>query len=263
MPDKKFEEAMTKRFDDLEKLINSNHKEMLNRIKTVEKKANEALSLAKNNEVVIADIVSEMTELKSRVQELETKEEKSKEVESRLKEQLSNQENYHKTELEKQERVIDDVQNRSMRDVLVIQGLKQVHGRNENNWNNCCKTLTEFLSEKLSLDSNYVDRQISRAHRGGQETEGKIRPMFVKFICWRFADFVRTQLIGLHKNKKSTVTVQQKYTKQLTTRRNKALEHRKKALGESPDQIIHLEYPAKLFYKHKNTEEPYRLLREF
>ena len=114
------------------------------------------------------------------------------------------------------------------------------------------------------MDYYQLDLQISRAHRTTKnESESVCRSIFAQFVNWRYADDVRRRLIKLHAAKQSNITVTQMFTKQLTTRGNKALKRRKDLLEEDPTLQIYLEYPAKLMGKKRNTKEKYRVIEIF
>jgi len=255
----------TNDFKNIEKKLNKNHDELMGRIESVEKKAEETSKTANSNLEVISSILEEITTIK--------------EDSSKRNDEINNL----TEQIQKMDIQNDDLRNRSMRNNLIFRNIKE---HKENRWEDTVITLIDFISSTLNIPWDDVDYHISRAHRmnirfvGEDDTievennnnnnhsntnnnTNKPRPIVANFINWRFAEKIKSELIRSHKLKKSFVTVHQQYSRSLSERQNKALERRKVLLTEKKDVLIYLAYPATLMVKNKNSKEKYKTLETF
>ena len=80
---------------------------------------------------------------------------------------------------EEAELTLDDHENRSKRNNLVIHNLDPVV-ENES-WGDCQKAVQTLIAEKLDIKEPI---EIERVHRTGMLRPGKTRPVVVKFLKW-------------------------------------------------------------------------------
>ena len=98
------------------------------------------------------------------------------------------------------------------------------------------------------VDSNEEEPNQEQHH---QKKQGP-KPIYAQFVNWRVAEEIRNKIIDLLNSKKQTkVICNQMFSKELTIRRNRALQYRQDALNTSPDAQIRLEYPAILKSRKK------------
>ena len=133
-----------------------------------------ALELAKNNEIEINNISKDYNELKKECnpKHLNNLTKRIKKLETQLQDQNKNDEvdqiNKLATQLQDRNDEIEDLRNRSLRNTLIFKNLPEE--KNET-WEDTCRVLTKFIHSKLDLpyDKEFIDGQISRAHRGGTD----------------------------------------------------------------------------------------------
>ena len=98
--------------------------------------------------------------------------ERIKKLETQLQDQNKNDEvdriNKLETQLQDKNDEIEDLRNRSLRNTLIFKNLPE---ENNETWEDTCRVLTKFIHSKLDLpyDKEFIDGQISRAHRGGAD----------------------------------------------------------------------------------------------
>ena len=108
---------------------------------------------------------------------------------------------------------------------------KNIHEENELTWEDTARVLNQFISEELNMNYTHEERDmfISRAHRGSQDSAESHhkgpRTVFAQFTNWRFAEEVRTRIVNLTSKRSLSVYVTQMYSKELTERRNEALDN--------------------------------------
>ena len=81
-----------------------------------------------------------------------------------------------------------------------------------------------------------------------EQTERKteIALKLAKIVNWRLAKEIKTEIIKLHAQKRTKVTVNQMYSKQLTARRNDALKRRYEMMKNDKTIQVKLDFPAVL-----------------
>ena len=119
------------------------------------------------------------------------------------------------------------------------------------------------LKIRLPYDKEFIDGQISRAHQGGaesfrnkEESENQWKgpkPIFAQIIYWWLAEEIKTEIIKLHAQKRTKVTVNQMYSKQLTAHRNDALKRRYEMMENDQTIQVKLDFPAVLKSKKRGT----------
>ena len=136
------------------------HDDVMARIANVEIRSNDTLNIAKNNEIIINDILKKKESLKK---ELNTK---IREITQKVKKDLQIP-NFGKIEAQMKGILIEmeDLRNRSMQSNLIIKGIQE--SPNEK-WEDTSEILGEFIRNNLNLPypREITDMQISRAHPG-------------------------------------------------------------------------------------------------
>ena len=135
-------------------------------------------------------------------------------------------------------------------------------------WEDTCRVLTKFIHSKLDLPygKEFIDGQISRAHRGGtdnfrneEESENQWKgpkPISAQIVNWRLAEEVKTEIIKLHAQRQTKVTVNQMYSKQITSLRNDALKRRYEMMKNDKTIQLKLDFPAVLKRVRKEGPGP-------
>ena len=172
----------------------------MTKIEQVERKTEIALKLAKKNEIQINNISKDCNEFKKECNpnHLNNPTERIKKLETQLQDQNKNDEvdqiNKLETQLQDKNDEIEDLRNRSMRSTLIFKNLLK---ENNDTWEDTCTVLTKFIHSKLDLpyDKEFIDGQISRAHRGGaenfrnaEESENQRKgpkPIFAQIVNWQ------------------------------------------------------------------------------
>ena len=192
--------------------IKQNHQEVIFKIENVEKKTEEALILAKQNKTEINNINKDYNEFKKHCNP-----------------DLINNLTDHINKLEAQVRgtimEIEDLRNRSMRNTLIFRNLPE---ENNETWEDTCGLLGSYIYSKLNLpyDQDTIDSQISRAHQGSEEKSRNVvessnprqgpKPVFAQFVNWCFTEEVKAGIIKVNTQKRTNVTVNNMYSKELT-----------------------------------------------
>ena len=192
--------------------------------------------------------------------------ERIKKLETQLQDQNKNDEldriNKLETQLQDKKDEIGDLRNRSMRNTLIFKNLLE---DNNKTWEDTSRVLTKSIHSKLDLayDKEFIDRQISRAHRGGaehfrneEENENQWKgpkPIFAQIVNWQLAEEIKTEIIKLHAQKRKKVTVSQMHSKQLAARRNDALKRRHEMMKNDKTIQVKLDFPAVLKSKKRGT----------
>ena len=101
-------------------------------------------------------------------------------------------------------------------------------------WEYTCHILSNFTTAKLDLSytKEFIDSIISRAHNGVEKEEQNNdhqqqrgnKPIFVQFVNWHIAEEIKSKVIQLNAQKRKKVVVNRMYLKELTIRRNNALQ---------------------------------------
>ena len=266
-------ELINENITQMRKTIKENHQEVMTKIEQVEKKTTEiALELAKNNEIEINDISKDYNEFKKECnpKHLNNLTERIKKLETQLQDQNKNDEvdriNKLETQLQDKNDEIENLKNRSLRNTLIFKNLPE---ENNETWEDTCTVLTKFIHSKLDLpyDKEFIDGQISRAHRGGADNfrnEGESenqwkgpKPIFAQIGNWRLAEEIKTEIIKLHAQKRTKVTVNQMYSKQLTLKRRYEMMKNDKTIQ------VKLDFPAVLKSKKRGTRGNWRTVERF
>ena len=235
---KKTMDKVTENISALEIKMMNNHKELMNKIETVEKKTDKALQLAKKNEAEINEISNHQVQIKNEL---------ASELNLTLKNEIDKL-NIKKLEAHVRGTLIEleDLRNQSIRSTLVFKNIREEHYET---WEDTCKTLSHFIISELNMPYSYddIDFLISQAHRGAENQkdleEHQIknhkgpRPIFVQFTNWRVAEEIRNKIVMLNAKKQTKVVVNQMFPKDLTIRRNNALKRRRQLLN-NPDNNL-------------------------
>ena len=157
---------------------------------------------------------------------------------------------------------LEDQTNRSLRNTLIIRGLKE--HEIENNCSQTSRKVNEVLSRVLDMPPQHISHMIKRCHRG-QKKDDKVRPIFIKFQSWKDAQFVLTSITRIRtKNRHFEFKIDQMYTEDVTDRRNEAMIERRKLLNDNSNAIVkaYVASTAKLMVKEKNSQK-YEVYKTF
>ena len=164
----------------------------------------------------------------------------------------------------------EGLRNRSMRSKLVF---KNISEEQNETWEDTCHILSNFTTAKLDLSytKEFIDSIISRAHHRVQKEERNNdhqqqkgnKPIFVQFVNWHIAEEIKSEVIQLNAQKWKKVVVNQMYLKELTIRRNNALQRWHKIFEENGSIQIKLVYPAILKFKNKGPKNKWETLDVF
>ena len=157
--------------------------ELSTRIEIIDRKAEAAESLAKQNQNSISNLTSESTALQEKIAEQAKK--------------------IHELEVN-----IEDQINRNFRDTLVIRGIKKEN--QEKTWNNTSHVLFSSLCGLFGWNVNQFLSDIERAHRG--DYKNPISPIYVKFISWKFSQAVLDSIIQANRSRQNNISASQKYS---------------------------------------------------
>ena len=164
---------------------------------------------------------------------------------------------------------------RDMRETLIIKHIPQ--SNSEKTWKMTEEVLVESIVKHCPvLKKNEVRDTIDRCHRDsydnrlinadGEETRND-RPIFVKFKTWTEAEKVKNCVIAENKRRRKTgkkpLHISEMFSKQTTMNRNEALKARKELMLENDNMVYRVIYPAKLMGKEKNSDDKFRLIKEF
>jgi hypothetical protein len=172
-----------------------------------------------NNKTKITYIEKDIIELKN---SLNFQEEKSLEKISLLKKHYDNEINllYNKS---------IDLENRSRRNNLRIDGLKESPGES---WDDCEKAVKEVFNQQLKIPNEVV---IERAHRIGQQKENKPRTIVLKLLS--FHD--KNRILNSTKHLKGTgIYINEDFAQATIEHRRKLWEEVKKLRSEGKYAIL-------------------------
>ena len=236
------------------------------KITDAETKTNEALTIAKRNEAIVTDLLKLEENLPHKINEqLDIKI-------PEIKESVKNDININRIETQMNAILIelDDIRNRSMRSNLIIRGIPEQHNEK---WEETSQVLANFISDNLNLSftptHSDIDMQISRAHRSNDKNDSRYdrkdqpRPIIAQFVNWRVAEEIRNCIIHLNATKKSKVTANQMFSKDLTARRDRALMKRREHVNNNKNHQVKLEFPATLKYRIKGSNAKWSILETF
>ena len=80
---------------------------------------------------------------------------------------------------------------------------------------NCLELIDEFCYNELGIDDSIIPN-IDRAHRVGKYTQGKIRPIVVKFNDFKVREMIRT---SSHHLRNTRYGIQEQFPKDISDRR--------------------------------------------
>ena len=196
--------------------------ELSTRIEIIDKKAEVAESLAKQNQNSISNLTSESTALQEKIAEQAKK--------------------IHELEVN-----IEDQINRNSRDTLVIRGIKKEN--QEKTWNNTSHVLSSFLCGLFGWNPNQFLSDIERAHRGDYKNPNS--PIYVKFISWKVSQAVLDSIIRANRSRQTNISASQKYSDKVQKRMNRLLITRQefKSDEEKSSWKSYVKYPGVLMVK--------------
>lgn len=160
---------------DIERLKPFILKEVKAEIKSARDEANEAMKLASANDIAIKSLKDDMLQMQITCAHLV-------EENTQLRKQCEHSDNY------------------SRKDNLIIRGIKETEGENEDS----CVVVRKFFIEQLSLQKDVVDSMMFvRVHRLGQKSDKQIRPIIVRFEHYKDRTLVFEKRFSLKNSKYS------------------------------------------------------------
>ena len=168
--------------------------ELSTRIEIIDRKAEAAESLAKQNQNSISNLTSGSTALQEKIAEQAKK-------------------------IHELEENIEDQVNRNSRDTLVTRGIKKEN--QDKTWNNISHVLSSSLCGLFGWNPNQFLSNIERAHRGDYKNPNS--PIYVKFISWKVSQAVLDSIIRANRSRQTNISVRQKYSDKVQKRMNRLL----------------------------------------
>ena len=110
------------------------------------------------------------------------------------------------------------------------------------------KDAIELINENITEMRKIIKDNQKEVMTKIEQTERKteIALKLAKIVNWRLAKEIKTEIIKLHAQKRTKVTVNQIYSKQLTARRNDALKRRYEMMKNDKTIQVKLDFPAVL-----------------
>ncbi|XP_065639545.1 uncharacterized protein LOC136072299 [Hydra vulgaris] len=206
-------------------IMSANLKIITDRLDTIEKDNN-------NNKSKIKNIEKDLNEIKD---SLSFQENKTLENISHLKKYYDNQINtlYKKS---------IDLENRSRRNNLRIDGLKESPGES---WDDCEKEVKKFFNNQLKISKEVV---IERAHRIGKKKDNKPRTIVLKLLNFHDKNKILNSLTHL---KGTGIYINEDFAQETIEHRRKLWEEVKKLRSEGKYAI--LKYDKIFSRDFKNT----------
>ena len=204
------------------KKMDTKFDELSTRIEIIDRKAEAAESLAKQNQNSISNLTSESTALQEKITEQAKK--------------------IHELEVN-----IEDQINRNSRDTLVIRGIKKEN--QEKTWNNTSHVLSSSLCGLFGWNANQFLSDIERAHRGDYKNPNS--PIYVKFISWKVSQAVLDSIIRANRSRQTNISASQKYSDKVQKRMNRLLITRQEFKNdeEKSSWKSYVKYPGVLMVK--------------
>ena len=225
------------------------------KVDDIKKTADDAMTLATQNQESIAKIDAEVKSLTTEYNNLKTEH-------VNLKESSAAQE----LTIKSLESKLEDSVNRHMRKTLVVKGVKELDNES---WKMTESVLAKTISQATNgdVDEKEAAGMIERAHRSkpNRQKKGR-RDIFVKFYSWKDSEYVKEQFARKNiKDRQFKTYCEQKYGPLTTARRNEALKARKELKSNGEIARGYVAFPAKLMVKLPNDsrEAKYRLHKDY
>ena len=174
--------------------MNTKFEKLSTRIETIDRKAEAAETLAKQNQNNISNLNSESTALQEKLAEQTKK-------------------------IHELEENIENKVNRNSTDTLVIRGIKR--DTQEKIWNNTSDVLSSSLCGLFGWNTNLFLSDTERAHRGDYKNPNS--PIHVKFTLWKVSQTVLDRIIRANRSRQTNISVGQKYSDKVQKRMNRLL----------------------------------------
>ena len=129
-----------------------------------------------------------------------------------------------------------DLQSRSMRDNLLFYNFKEATLPEARKDENCMKTIFEFCQNTLEMTNVQSTIKIDRAHRVGIYSNGKTRPIVVKFNY--FQDKVNIKRLVHERSDSTDVKVSDQYPRAIQERRKTLIPELIKAKNEGKVAVL-------------------------
>ena len=113
---------------------------------------------------------------------------------------------------------LNDQIDRSLRSTLIFKGIPCE--KTENSWEDTKNTLMNYLSTTFKWNSNDLNKDIERAHRGKVNRQGSKNEqsdaIYVKFGSWAISEAIKKEVIKANRTGFTNVIVTQMYSKATT-----------------------------------------------
>ena len=160
------------------------------------------------------------------------------------------------------EQRLEDQTNRSLRKTVIIRGVPE---EDHEDWKETRVVGVAALQAATKMNNSYINKGIERIHRG--EAKGvddanyKKRPIYLVCYDWNFVEEVLDNF-GKH-GRTSGIFIDRMYGPDTSYRRNLLLQRRKELKKNKTIAQGFIDYPAKLYVKHKKEDAKYTLLENY
>ena len=192
------------------------------RIETIDRKAEAAETLAKQNQNNISHLTSQSTALQEKLVQQAKK-------------------------IRELEENIEDPVNRNPRDTQALRDIKKEN--QEKTWNNTSHVHSSSLCGLFGWNPNQFLSDIERAHRGDYKNPNS--PIYMKFISWKVSQAVLDSIIRANRSRQTNISASQKYSDKVQKRMNRLLITRREFRSdeEKSSWKSYVKYPGVLMVK--------------
>ena len=197
--------------------------ELSTRIETIDRKAEAAETLAKQNQNNISDLTSESTALQEKLVEQAKK-------------------------IRELEEDIEDQVNRKFRDTPAIRSIKRKIKRKQRITLHA-HVLSSSLCGFLRWNPNQFLSDIKRANRGDNKNLNS--PIYVKFISWKASQAVLDSIIRANRSRQTNISASQKYSGKVQKRMDRLLITRREFKSDEEKSYwkSYVKYPGAIMVK--------------
>ena len=129
---------------------------------------------------------------------------------------------------------LDDLENRSRRQNIVIRG---VHEDEKESWEQTEKKVRDVISERLNI--SVTEQMVERAHRTGKRNPGRDRPI----VCKLLSDKTKSEILkNCKKLRGSKIFIEQDYSYRVRAERQKLKVHMTEARKKGHYAYLHFRY---------------------
>ena len=153
-----------------------------------------------------------------------------------------------------------------MRGNVIVKGIPEVENED---WDITKDILADQLSALSNETSATIAGKLDRVHRGGKKEGTKPRHIYANFVfstdAAYYVSLAVKKAVDAHNKGDPAPSwrMDHQYSKKLTERRDKALEHRKELLKKKDYAQCRLVYPAKLLGRKDKNIKKWDFIKEF